>query len=119
MSWERKLLVVIAAVAVVAGVVIGGWQLGWWAKQYSVNRNAHIYQTGYGAQSAYQEELQNLIVQIDGVQVQISEPSTPPSEVSALESQKQAMVNQGCGIAAKLTSAPPNNLQQFISQNCQ
>ncbi len=107
-----------ATIVLIAGLSIGGWQLGWWMQSYSVNRTAQIYQHGYGAQSAYSEELERLIVQIDGLDVQINDPTTPADEVSALQAQKAAMVIQGCDIASKLTVTPPNNIQQFVSANC-
>lgn len=118
MSRTRGVIVTVAVITLIVGVAIGGWQLGWWMNAYSVNRTAHIYQTSYGTQSAYAEELQRLIVQIDGVDVQIADPSTPADEVSALQAQKLAMVNQGCDLASKLTIAPAPNVRQFITINC-
>ena len=113
----KAVFAVVGAVVIAAGVVIGGWQLGWWMKSYAVNRNARIFQQGYGAQSAYEEELHGLIVQIDQVEVQITAPQTPSAEVAALQAQKQAMVTQGCGIEQKL-AMPSAEAQQFAAAEC-
>jgi len=52
MSIVKAILGVIVALALVAAVTIGGWQLGWWLnkananKQYEVNTHTQQYQAG-------------------------------------------------------------------------
>jgi len=98
-------------------IAIGGWQLGWWMKNYSVNQNARIYQNGYGAQSAWSERVQNEISTIRGIDVQIAAPQTPATEVSALQSQRAALVTQACQKAAQINQ-PPSDVATFISTDC-
>jgi hypothetical protein len=43
---------VLVFLTLVVGISVGGWQLGWWLKEQSVNRNAKILYNSYPAQSA-------------------------------------------------------------------
>ncbi len=109
--------IVIVSIVVVAAIIIGGWQAGWWFKVQNTNRTTIMYQHSYGTQSAVEQESQNLITQIDQVDVQIADPSTPSSEVSALEAQKTSMVNEFCSEESRLLS-PTSDVQSFASSNC-
>lgn len=110
----------VVGLAVIVGLIIGGWRLGWWMTARGTNYQNHIFQHSYGAQSAYKEQLRQAVVDIDAVAVQISDPSTPQSEKAALTAQRAAMVNQACDIASKVTdNALTPDEASFVATNCQ
>lgn len=53
MSKANLILTSIIGVLLCVGVIIGGWQLGWWLKSETVNRNAVILQDSYGHRQEY------------------------------------------------------------------
>lgn len=112
-------LIVIGGLAFAAVVLVGGWQLGWWLKSSATNHQAQIYQQSYGAQSADISQAQSLISEIQGINVQIHDPSTPADEVPDLQAQQKAEINQACsvvdGIAGDLL---PAAVQQWATVNC-
>lgn len=46
----------VLTLAIIAGIIAGGWQLKWWFANSATNHIAHIYQNSYGAQSADEQE---------------------------------------------------------------
>lgn len=117
MTSTKRVLLVLGVLVVVAAVIVGGWQLGWWMKSYATSRTAQIYRQSYGAQSALAQELQNTRSQLDTVEVQLQAPWTPASERAALRAQAAALTTQACGLAAQLTTVP-STTQPFVSANC-
>lgn len=117
MSPVKWILATIGCLALLAGIVIGGWQLGWWMKSYSVSRNAQIYHNSYGAQSADEQQAQNLITQVSTIQVQITDPAVPPAELPALRAQENNIITQACAIIENITQPTPD-VVSFASQNC-
>ena len=110
-------IIVGALLAIIAAIVIGGWQLGWWASNSATNHRAHIYEHSYGTQSAYVEQDRNLISQVTTIDVQLNDPATPASEHPSLTAQKSAIVTQACNMAHSITE-PPSDIAQFMSAHC-
>jgi hypothetical protein len=110
---------VIGSLVLIAAIAIGGWQLNWWAQNSAVNHQAHIYSNSYGTQTADIQEARNLATQISQIDVQVTDSSTPASEVSALRSQRTAMVTQACSITYNIApNLMPPDLSTFTSTNC-
>ncbi len=113
----KTALVIIGSAVGVALLAIGGWFLYWHAFASATSRTAKIYQTQYGAQSAYIEQADNLIPQIDSLKVTLASPNTPRSETSALKAEIATMTNQTCGIIGTITTKP-TNIASWASSNC-
>ena len=109
---------VLGAIVLLVILAIGGWQLGWWMKSSATNHISHIYGQSYGAQSADIQEVQSLVTQIDGINVQLVAPSTPVSEKAALEAQKAALVTQACSLVILITPPQPAFVSTFATANC-
>jgi hypothetical protein len=86
-------------------VIIGLFFLGWWIKEYAVNRNAEIRQDSYGRQNALVEQILDDIAE--------AESNIPPA-------QRVAIIDGICDSEAKLTGSIelPTNAQRFIQENC-
>ena len=102
----RTITAVATAIALVVGLAIGGWQLGWWMQAESVNRTAQISQDSYGRQNALTEAV------LRGIN-QLEDPNLPSV-------QRTALVNEVCFNAARLTGAIqlPQSATTFIAQEC-
>jgi len=109
-----KTIVGIGAVVVAAAIAIGGWQLGWWAKTSATNRTAVTYQHN----SLAQLDMQSLISAIDQVHAQLINVSISQSERATLTQQQSALVNEACGISARITSPLPSTEAAFVASNC-
>ena len=107
----------VGGVVAIAALSVGGWFLYWHLFASATSRTAKIYQTQYGAQSAYIEQVNNLIPQIGNLQITVASPATPTSETSALKAQISALTNQTCGLAAEITNQP-SNIASWASANC-
>ena len=108
---------IIGAIGVVVLLAVGGWFLYWKLFASSTTRTAQIYQTQYGAQSAYIEQVNNIIPQIANLQTTMVAPSTPKSEISALRSQVTTLTTQACGLVAEITNQP-SNIASWSNLNC-
>lgn len=108
-----KIIAGIGAVVVAAAIAIGGWQLGWWAKTSVTNRNPAVtYQFNSVAQ------LQSLISAIDQVDSHLIGVNISQGEKATLTQQQSALVNQACGISARITSPLPSTEAAFVAANC-
>lgn len=65
----------IVGLALVAGIVIAGWQVGWWFKTQNTNRNAHLYQHQYGRQQSLLDDIHNKLDTVTTITVQIADPA--------------------------------------------
>jgi hypothetical protein len=96
---------VIVALVVTVALVVGLFFLGWWIKEFAVNRNAEIRQDSYGRQNALVEQILDDIAEAEG--------NIPPN-------QRAAIIDGICDSEAKLTGSIelPLNAQSFIKENC-
>jgi hypothetical protein len=97
---------VVGAILLVGGIVVGGYQLGWWLKA-----------NNYGSQLAYQTKLESTITDVASIDVQLDSPNTPASEKAGLQGQRTAIVRQGCSAANLLTDIPSADAA-WVSSNC-
>ena len=96
---------VIASIVLVVTLSVGLFFLGWWIKEYAVNRNAEIRQDSYGRQDALVAQILDDIAEAEG--------NIPPN-------QRVAVIDGICDSAAKLTGSIelPYNARAFIQENC-
>lgn len=107
----------VLSVVMIFVVVFGGWELGWWFKTQNTNRNTHLYQHSYGAQTADNDAFQNDLQAIAAINVQIQTPGNSVAEINALKAQRQAVMNQACVVGKRLYQ-PPADVLYFVKVNC-
>lgn len=96
------------AVVVLAGLIFGGWQAGWWFKTQNTNRQAHLYRHSYENQQTLRDQITSKIGDYEQVH------ATAPD--SAWE---RGILNIICADADKVTGdALPADQQQFMADNC-
>jgi len=103
---HHYVLATIVTIMLVVGVVVGGYQLGWWLNSQSVNRNARIQQDSYGRQSA-------LTTAVLREATDLQDPNLPPA-------QRVALVAEFCINASMLTGTIhlPAATQALITKEC-
>jgi len=119
-SGIKAALGAILGLALIAAIVLGGWQAGWWFKTQNTNREARLYQHQYGRQTALRDEVSRKLGSITDLTAQLADPSLGPDQVAALGAQRLAIGRVVCQDAEqinKVTDLPPDQ-QQFVSLNC-
>jgi hypothetical protein len=111
--------VCLLAAALLAGLIVGGWQAGWWFSNQNNSRQAHMIRNGYANQQTLREQITTQIGNVDSETVQVAQAAGDQAEVSALESQRIATVNIACQDASQITGDPlPAQQAQWVSANC-
>ncbi len=105
-SAAANTLAVLLAIVLIAAVIVGGYQLGWWLKKDAVNRNAKINQDTYGRQNALVEQILDDIKDAETAGI-------PPQ-------QRVAIIGQICDSANKLTGSIQltGNAANFVAREC-
>lgn len=99
----RTVAVVLAVVLILVLAYLGGW----WLTRDSTDRRARVQQQTYGRQNALVEQILDDIREAEG-------PNVPVN-------QRQAVVDQICDNAAKLTGSIElsRHAQNFVNQECE
>lgn len=108
---------VAAAAVLVAGIIFGGWEAGWWFTAQNANRDSHVRRTTYGYQQTLRDQITKGIGDVLDVDRQLTQATG--DNATALTAQRRAMANQVCNEATQVTGDPLLADQaSWISQNC-
>src|ERR1039457_2255080 len=83
----------ILALVLLSALIVGGWQAGWWVTNQDANRAAHLIRDGSTNQKPRREQITTQIANVHGLVVSIARASGDPQEITALQSQRIAVVN--------------------------
>ena len=118
-SFWRSVPGVLLGIGVVAAVILGGWQAGWWFTAQNANREATVQQQGTGNQSAMRSEIPQKIADVQRYTLQIDNPAYKNMANDIKQSRSYA-AQLVCGDAAQLNDvkelAPAD--QSWVSNNC-
>lgn len=107
------------ALSIIAGVIIGGWQAGWWLRNQNTSREAHMIRNGYSNQQTLREQITQQIGNVDTITTQIA-GTHDPNLISALKAQRAAVAAIVCQDAAEVTGDPlPAQQAKWAAMNCQ
>lgn len=109
----------LVAVFLVAALIVGGWQAGWWFTNQNTNRQAHLYQSGYANQSAMREEITRKLADVNQYTVQINNPAYA-DEKNSIKQSRSFAAQLICGDAAQINPSEPLPPQQaqWVTANC-
>lgn len=108
---------VIAGLAVLGGVILGGWQAGWWFTNQNANREGHVIRNSYSNQQTLRDQITKGIGDVTDMDRQITQAKG--DNATALTAQRRAIANQVCGEAEQITGDPLGADQSdWVSQNC-
>jgi hypothetical protein len=110
---------VLAAVAIVTGIVLGGWQAGWWFAGQNATRNAHLVRNGYSNQQTLREQITANIANAQAIGTQVTEVSGDPAMTASLKAQQKSVVNIVCQDADQVTGDPlPADQAAYVLDHC-
>ena len=111
-------LAVIGGAVLLVGIVVGGWQLGWWASEEAVNRRAEINEQSFARQTALQEEVLTRYREVTKIDTQLTYAND--EQAKALRAQRKALVVRLCDAEARMTGRVtiPADAQAFVQEEC-
>lgn len=115
-AW-RYLWLLVTVPLLIAAIVVGGWQVGWWFHTQNVNRQAHVLHDSYGYQSATAADLQQKIADILIETTQMSADSPTGISYADLHAQRLGEAQLACADASQLTAIPAAETG-WVSSNC-
>ena len=105
--------------AVVTGLIIGGWQLGWWFQAQNATRQAQNTQNGYSNQSTLRQQVTAQLATVETITTQRAAAGTDQSVTAALRAQRMGIASIVCADAAQISGTPlPAEQAQWVSVNC-
>ena len=118
--WLPTTVIVIAVVmALVIGVTLVGWGVGWWFTAHNATRQYQVIQNGVSNQDTLRSQITSQLANVTTITTQIAEAGNDPAEVSALKAQRAAIAGIACSDAAQITGVPlPAQQAQWVSTNC-
>lgn len=110
----------IVALAIMSGVVLGGWQAGWWFSDHNATRQAEQTQNGYSNQVTLRQQISAKLADIDAETTQIAAADGNASLIAALKAQRAAEAQIACADAAEISGIPLEAQQsRWVAANCQ
>jgi hypothetical protein len=108
------------ALAVSAGIVLGGWKAGWWFANQNANNQAHVTQNGYSNQTTLHQQVTSNIATVRSLTSQIDSAAKDSQQAADLKAQRMAVAGTACEDASEVSSADPlpASQQQWASANC-
>lgn len=113
-------LATILGLVLIVGLAIGGWQLGWFLKSETVNRNAKINRTSYEVQQTYHEKVLSDMDDVRRLDSQISDRAYA-DQVFELRAQRIAAIRVTCDHISRLTTSGAGldpDIQSFDTKEC-
>lgn len=104
---------------VAGGLIVGGWQAGWWFSNQNTNRQAQQIQNGYSNQTTLHQQVTANIATVTSLTSQIGSAAST-QQAADLKAQRAAVAATACQDAAEVSAADPlpAGQQQWISANC-
>ena len=117
-SFWRWFWVGVLALVLLAGLVVGGWQAGWWFSNQNINRQTQQIQNSDSNQRALVADLTNQIASVETITVQMSAASG--LQLADLHAQRLGVARIACGDAAQLSSSDVlgGGIPAWIKTNC-
>ena len=127
MTTVKLAALALLGLVILAALILGGWQAGWWFTTQNTSRQGQVFQASYGAQTADIQQAENLAseiasirAEIASIRAEIASTSIPAAEATQLQAQATAETTQACNLIAEITSLPvPAPLASFSAASCQ
>ena len=116
-DYVKAVVGVIAGLAVVGVVVLGGWKVGWWFTNQNANREGHVIRNSYSNQQTLRDQITAGIGNVTDMDRQIA--AAKGDNATTLTAQRRAIANQVCGEAEQITGDPlASDQADWVSANC-
>lgn len=111
--------VIVGALVLLAALILGGWQAGWWFQAHNATRQAQNTQNGYANQSTLRQQVTSQLAAVYSLTTQIAESKGDQPLIAALGPQRTAIAGIVCSDAAQVTGTPlPAQQAQWVTANC-
>lgn len=111
----------VSATAIIGGVVLGGWEAGWWFTNQNANRQAHVIRNGYSNQQTLRDEITRKLGDVTTLdsQVAAARQNSDANEVAVLTAQRRVVASIVCHDAEQVVGdSLPQDQLEWASQNC-
>lgn len=106
----------LVGLVVLTGIILGGWQAGWWFTTQNVNRESHVIRNSYSNQQTLRDQITQKLGDVTSLDSQIA---ANPGDVPQLQAQRHAVANIVCQDAEQVVGDPlPQDQLAWASQNC-
>jgi hypothetical protein len=116
-------LVFLTVCAIIAAVIGGGYELGWFFQNNSAQREAHLIQNGFNFQSTLGQQITKGIDSVtqDSTEIKSAELQNMGSYANSLKAQRENDANTVCQQATEITGSISTGAYQgrWIRVNCQ
>lgn len=121
---------VFVTLAVIAGIIVGGWKLNWWlASSVQTHQNSlakqnatqqyQIQQNGVSNQDTTRQNITNGFDTLLHLVVEEGAYKSNPSEAEAIQSEVGSEAATICGFAANISGVSlPAQQAQWVAKNC-
>lgn len=107
----------VAGLALATGVILGGWEAGWWFTNQNANREGHVIRNSYSNQQTLRDQITKGLGDVTDMDRQIA--GATGDNKTALTAQRKAIANQVCSEAEQVSGDPlPDDQASWVSQNC-
>jgi len=107
----------VAGLALAGGVILGGWEAGWWFTTQNANRDAHVRRSTYAYQQTLRDQITKGIGDVTDMDRQVTQAKG--DNATALTAQRRAIADQVCNEAEQVTGDPlAADQASWVSQNC-
>ncbi|TVZ01235.1 hypothetical protein EAS64_33695 [Trebonia kvetii] len=111
---------ILGTLALIAGIVFGGWQLGWWFQRANNTRSNELIQQGYSNQLTLSQQVTSKLAEVENITVQIAKAGNDTALTAALFPQRAAIASIVCQDADQIQSIQlPADQLAWIGANCE
>jgi hypothetical protein len=109
---------VVAVLALVVGIAIGGYHLNWWLAEDTTNRRTAVVNDSLSRQQALLDEAIDKVADVGRLDLLLA--TATPEQTTAIRAQRIAVVEQVCSAVGRLTGRleVPTSVVTFTSQEC-
>jgi len=107
--------VILLALALIAALVVGGWQAGWWFTTQDVARQSNVIRNNYATQETYLQQLSKYIGNLAVIKVQ--EDQAGGQELADLQAEARGQGQQACQLVPQI-SIPLGTDAGWVAANC-
>jgi hypothetical protein len=107
--------------ALIAGLVVGGWQAGWWFSNQNATRNYQQTQNGTSNQDTLRAQITQGYVNLtqEDVQIAAAQAQYNPSLTGQLKVEASSQAGDICQLGEQVTGVPlPANQAAWLNTNC-
>lgn len=106
-----------AGLALAGGVILGGWEAGWWFTNQNANREGHVIRNSYSNQQTLRDQVTKGLGDVTDMDRQIA--GATGDNKTTLTAQRRAIANQVCSEAEQVSGdSLPDDQASWVSQNC-